>query len=140
MKQRVSIAHFGLEYDAFLFASLGDDRNGVTLAIASLLGRMNLDPWDEAASLAALPADVAAQRLASLIEAMPDQPLKHPESATLAARLIALLPAQPKSAASGRDPLAATGPKISRGPVIYVLWFAIFCLLLLGASFVNSSR
>jgi hypothetical protein len=140
MNQRVSIARFGLEYDAFLFSSLGDDRHGMPLAIASVLGRMDLDPWHEAAALAALPADAAAKKLASFIEAMPDQPPKPPDSATLAARLITLLPAQSKTAARVQDPPAGTGAEMRRGPVIYLLWLALFCIVLLGASFVNVSR
>lgn len=35
----------GSEFDAFLFASVGDDRNGLPFSIVSLLGRMDLDPW-----------------------------------------------------------------------------------------------
>src|SRR4051812_29590671 len=85
----------GLQYTAFLFEPLGEDRNGVPLALASILGRMSLDPWSEAASLAAMPANVAAQRLASLIEAMPNHALQRPESKTLAERLVKLLPTRP---------------------------------------------
>jgi hypothetical protein len=140
MKQRVSIAQFGLEYQAFLFAPLGDDGNGTPLAIASILGRMSLDPWHEAAALAALPADVAAKKLASFIDAMPDRSLKHPGSAELAARLVKLLPAPPSSAVPELDPIAGTGAKKTRGPITYVIWFAIFCVLLLGASFANATR
>jgi hypothetical protein len=141
MKQRASIAHFGLEYHAFLFAPLGDDRNGTPLAIASILGRMSLDPWHEAAALAALPADVAATKLASFIDAMPDWSLKHPGTAELAARLVKLLPAPPTNpAVQARDLIAATGAKRSRGLVVYAIWFAIFCILLLGASLANATR
>jgi hypothetical protein len=135
MKQRVSMARPGLEYEAFLFAPLGDDRNGTPLALASILGRMSLDPWSEAAALAALPADVAARKLALLIEAMPDQPLEHRESATLAARLINLLPTQPKTAPPEPDLIADAGMKKGRRPVTYLIWFAIFCILLVGAIF-----
>jgi hypothetical protein len=148
MKERVSLADFGLQYREFLFTSLGDDRNGTPLALASVLGRMNLDPWHEAASLAALPADVAARRLTSLIEAIPGQALNPPESATLAARLIALLPARPKAEAPRPDlPEAvelpeAAGPKTNRRPVVYVIWFAIIfvVVLALSASLVTGGR
>lgn len=140
MKERASIAHFGLEYQAFLFAPLGDDGNGTPLAIASILGRMSLDPWHEAAALAALPADVAAKKLASFIDAMPDRSLKHPGSAELAARLVKLLPAPHNSAVQARDLTAAAGAKQSRGLVVYAFWFAIFCVLLLGASLANAAR
>ncbi len=139
MTQRAPVAHFGLKYDAFLFASLGDDRNGIPLAIASLLGRLNLDPWQEAASLAALPAEAATRKLASFIEALPGQPLRHPESAALAARLITLLPDAGKSDLQAAGPQASPGAKPGRRPVNYLLWFAILCVLLLGAALANAT-
>lgn len=135
MKQRVSMARPGREYEAFLFAPLGDDSNGTPLAVASILGRMSLDPWSEAACLAALPADVAARKLASFIEAMPNQRMEHPESATLAARLIKLLPTHPKPAPPEPGSAADASTKKRRRPVIYLIWFAVFCILLLGAAF-----
>jgi hypothetical protein len=135
MKHRDPMAQAGLEYQEFLFAPLGDDRNGTPLAVASIMGRMSLDPWNEAASLAALPADAAVRRLALLIEAMPNRPLQHQESATLAAGLIKLLPARPTPAARGRAPLAGAGATKSRRPLTYLIWFALFCIFLLGATF-----
>ena len=135
MKKRASIPHPGLEYEAFLFAPLGDDCNGTPLALASILGRMSLDPWSEAASLAALPADVAARKLATLIDATPNQPLQRMESATLAARLITLLPARPKQATPEPRQVTDAGTKKGRWPVIYLIWFAVFCILLLGITF-----
>jgi hypothetical protein len=148
MKQRGSLTDFGLQYREFLFTSLGDDSNGTPLALASVLGRMNLDPWHEAAALAALPAAVAVTRLTSLIEAIPDQALNQPESATLAARLIALLPARPKTEAPRLDPPEEVelpeeaGPKTNRRALVYVLWFAIFLIvaLALGAGFMTGGR
>jgi len=127
--------HPGLKYEAFLFAPLGDDCNGTPLALASILGRMSLDPWDEAESLAALPADAAAEKLASLIGAMPNQPLAHAESATLVAGLMKLLPAQSKPSRPEADPIADAGAKKGRRPVTYLIWFAILCVLLLGIAF-----
>src|SRR6266403_2366696 len=127
MKQRVSMARPGREYEAFLFAPLGDDSKGTPLSVASILGRMSLDPWNEAASLAALPADVATRKLASLFEAMPNQRLEHPEAATLAARLIKLLPTHPIPAPSEPGPMADASPKEGRRPVVYLIWLAIVC-------------
>jgi hypothetical protein len=138
VKPRVSIARLDLEYDKFLFATIGDDRNGLPLAVASVLGRMNLDPWHEAAALAALPSDLATRKLASLIEAVPHEPSKHQQSTILATRLIALLPDHVKS----KKPERATGAgsPANRRPVTYVIWFAILCALLLGARFAAGSQ
>ena len=135
MKRPVPISHPGLPYAAFLFEPLGDDHNGVPLALASILGRMGLDPWNEAASLAALPMDVAAQKLVSLIEALPNRAATHPASNTLAARLIKLLPAQPKPAAPESAPLADARAKKRRPLVTYLIWIALACVVLVAATF-----
>lgn len=82
----------GSEFNAFLFSPIGEGRNGMPLSVVSLLARCDLDPWLEATSLAAMPADAAARRLDSLIRSLPDQPLTLPDSRTIATRLIALLP------------------------------------------------
>jgi hypothetical protein len=134
MKKRASLSHPALKYTAFLFEPLGDDRNGVPLALASILGRMSLDPWSEAASLAAMPAAAAAHKLAALIEAMPDNSLLHPESNTLAERLIRLLPAQSVTTAAVTAPLANAAVTERRPLVTYLLWIAVLCILLVGAS------
>jgi hypothetical protein len=93
MKRRPSTSYPGLPYQAFLFEPLGEDRNGAPLALASILGRMSLDPWNEAALLAALPVDVAAKKLAAMMVALPDRLYSHLQSTTLAERLVKLLPA-----------------------------------------------
>jgi hypothetical protein len=92
MGTRVPVPRLGSEFNAFLFSAIGDDRNGMPLSVVSLLARRDLDPWQEAASLAEMPKDAATRRLDSLIRALPDQPLTLPDSGAVAARLIALLP------------------------------------------------
>jgi hypothetical protein len=100
MKRPASYSPLGSEYDNFLFAPIGDDRNGMPLSVVSLLGRMDLDPWEEAASLASSSPEAAAQRLAVLLRALPDQSMLHPDPEGAATRLIALLPR--RNHASGR--------------------------------------
>jgi len=140
-KHRAANVRPGLEYEPFLFASLGADRNGMPLAVASMLGRLNLDPWDEAACMAALPADAAVGKLASLIEALPGQTLKHPECEALAASLIALLPRQPETATATAkvDPIAGTGASKGLGLGLYVVRLVIICVVLLAAGFADAS-
>jgi hypothetical protein len=80
------------EFNVFLFARIGADRNDTPLSVLSALARLNIDPWQEAAELARLPREAATQRLASSIAALADGPSAHLEHGTLAAGLIALLP------------------------------------------------
>src|SRR5579872_265817 len=81
----------GPEFDHFLFAPIGEERNGMLLSVVSALARLDLDPWQETAQLAQLPGATATQRLTSLIAALPDRPA-HEDPQTVAAGLIALLP------------------------------------------------
>ncbi len=62
------------------------------LTVLSTLARLDLDPWQEAARLAGAPGQIATERLASLITSLPGRPSTLPDSRTIAATLIALLP------------------------------------------------
>jgi hypothetical protein len=135
MKKRASLSHPDLPYTAFLFEPLGDDGNGVPLVLAAILGRMSLDPWSEAASLAAMPVDAAVQKLASLIEAMPNHASMRPESNTLAERLIRLLPVRSNPPEAATEPLADAHATKGRPLVTYLAWIAVlFCVLLVAAN------
>jgi hypothetical protein len=102
-----SYSALGSEYDNFLFAPIGIERSGMLLSVVSLLGRMDLDPWEEAARLAGLSAHCAAQKLAALLRALPNPvPQLDPDGA--AARLIALLPRR------NADPTVGSQPGVAR--------------------------
>ncbi|MDQ7777856.1 MAG: hypothetical protein Q4615_19290 [Paracoccus aminovorans] len=47
------------EFDRFLHASVGEDRNGYAVTILSTLARLGLDPWKETAELVTLGRDAA---------------------------------------------------------------------------------
>ena len=42
------------EFDSFLFAAVGEERDGIPLSVLSALSRLGLDPRDEAARLSRL--------------------------------------------------------------------------------------
>ena len=50
---RFSLPHSDL--NDFLFATVGEEQNGMPLNVVSGLTRLGLDPWGEAARLAVLP-------------------------------------------------------------------------------------
>ncbi len=104
----------GSEFDAFLFAPLGEDRNGLPLSVVSHLARMNLDPWQEAEKLAALPAEAAARRLALSLDTLMDPVLRRANTQTMVLRLLALLPRS--EPASFRTPVANLGSAAAPGP------------------------
>jgi hypothetical protein len=127
-----SIAALGPEFDDFLFAIIGDDRNGMQLSVVSVLARVDLDPWYEAATLAELPAELAALRLAPLLAALSERTLQQASAKTTAVRLIALLPrranASTPPAVRGLGAASATHPRALPTPIL----IAIYLILSLG--------
>ena len=97
------------EFDNFLFATVGNDRNEMPLSVLSALTRLEIDPWLEAAELAQVPRETAIQRLASSIAALADGPLAHLDPGTIAVRLIGLLPSRDRSNIRSRERLPVLG-------------------------------
>jgi hypothetical protein len=89
-----SVSQFRSEFDAFLYAPVEEHTDGPLLSVISVLARLDIDPWQEAAKLARMSRDKAAWRLAALIETLPGDPAIHMHSKAIATRLIALLPGQ----------------------------------------------
>jgi hypothetical protein len=140
MTPTASIRPLGSEFDDFLFALVGEDRNGMPLSVVSVLARMDLDPWMEAANLAALPAETAVRKLAGWLDALSDSALNPASPDTRAARLIALLPRRenPNSPppVTGTSAIAAARPR----PLINATLLAIYMILSLGIQFVIARR
>jgi hypothetical protein len=78
----------------FLFAPVGTEANGMTLSLVSVFARLGDDPWREAGRLAKLPVSDAISSLAGTIAGMPTSKWPLPAATTIAARLVALLPAR----------------------------------------------
>ena len=133
-----SISVLGSEFDDFLFASIGDDRNDMPLSVLSALARLDIDPWQEADKLSQLPGETAIQRLASLIAALPDWPSMQLDPGTIAARLIGLLPRRARSNVRSRETLpdAAYVTKLRAGIFLY----AIFIAFILAVQSIALSR
>jgi hypothetical protein len=102
MMTPVASVLFVSEYDDFLYASIGEERNEMPLSVLSALSRLNVDPWQEAAELSELPTSTAAQRVASLIARLPAGRWVLADSRAIGDRLIELLP----RAASSKVPSA----------------------------------
>jgi hypothetical protein len=127
MTRSASFSVLASEFDDFLFAPIGDDRNDMPLSVLSALARLDIDPWQEAAELARLPRETATQRFASSIAALPHESTAHLEHGTIAARLIALLPHHASSNIPSRDTLLDAGDvtKFRAGMGMYVV-FIVF--------------
>jgi len=88
----VSNSRPGCQFDQFLYASVGDDANGIPLTVLSALARMDVDPWEEAAKLTQLPRASAVTQLVTLLAALRHAPVAGLDPARIAPPLIALLP------------------------------------------------
>jgi len=129
MTPTASIHPLGTEFNDFLFALVGEDRNGMPLSVVSVLARMDLDPWMEAASLADLPAETAARKLAAWLDALSDPALKPASPDTRADRLIALLPR--RVTPYPPPPVDRTGAVVAaRPPGLLKLILLAICLIL----------
>jgi hypothetical protein len=128
----------GSEFDNFLFAPIGEDRNDMPLSVLSAFARLDIDPWQEVAELARLPRKTATQRLASLIAALPGQPTAHLEPGAISVRLIALLPRQANSNILPRRTLVDAGDLTKFRAGVYM--YAVFIVIMLGAQWIAASR
>src|SRR6185312_12891530 len=80
------------DLSAFLYADVGDERNGMALTVVSTIARIGRDPWEEASRLAALPKASATSQLAQIIHDVPTTNWNLAEASAIASRLVQLLP------------------------------------------------
>ena len=106
---RFSLLHSDL--NDFLFASVGEEQNGVTLSVVSALTRLGVDPWEEAARLTPLPKARAAEALASLIARLPIRRTQSLDDLAISRQLVKLLPAQRAAPLQGREQAGAEQKK-----------------------------
>jgi hypothetical protein len=131
-----SVSQFRSEFDDFLYAPVDESNSGTLLSVLSALARLDVDPWQEAASLARMSRESATQRLASLIVALHGGLLAHLDSRTIAIRLIALLPRAPSFKAVQHETLPQAGTlPISRAIIYVVIINAIFMALASGSQY-----
>jgi hypothetical protein len=114
----------GAEFDSFLLAPVGEERNGMTLSVLSALARLDVDPWEETAALASMPKDRAKERLAALFNASTKSLANGLSSDVVAARLIALLP----TASNLKIPTPVTVVKAKFSSVVVMLGFLLVAL------------
>ncbi len=131
-----SVSRVVTEFDKFLFAPIGEDKNGMLLSVLSALARLDVDPWQEAAALTRLLGDAAVRRLTSLIAALPDLPSARLEPGVIADRLVALLPRR----AGPHLPTRATALTQGTATQSLALLCAIFVAFLLGAMWIMARR
>jgi len=114
------------QFEPFLYASVGEDSEGSTVTVLSALARLNLDPWAEAAELAALGPERAATRFGLLLARVRDVPALGQGHGSVGRDLTRLLPAG--AARPGSSGAAAKiGVPFTSG-TIWVIAAALFVL------------
>ena len=109
LSARFSPRHSDL--NEFLFASVGNEQNGMPLNVVSALTLLDVDPWGEAARLAALPKALAAKALAPMIARLPIFRREQSDDLIISRRLVELLPACRQAATPGPEQAGAKQKK-----------------------------
>jgi hypothetical protein len=138
LRPEYSLGHS--EYNAFLFAAVGEEKVGLPLTVLTALSRLGVDPWQEAARLSDLPREMAARAFAVTIAKLPEGDWKASDAETIAARLVDWLPSRSASpipsTAAGR---ARSNMKNSRFAV-WLGWGALFVVALLLTLYMQPDR
>jgi hypothetical protein len=92
MDNRLSVLSVTSRYNQFLYAPICEEANGMQLSVLSALARMDVDPWEEATRLAAMPKAIAVRTLASTVGRVLGKSRNPSEMEVIAARLVHLLP------------------------------------------------
>jgi hypothetical protein len=113
----------------FLFASVGDEQNEMPLSVISALTRLGLEPWEEAARLAALPKALAAEALVPMIARLSLAWQQRSDNLAIAQRLVGFLPVRGHVAELGRQRTSAWDKRYSNAVTL------LACLALGGTVF-----
>jgi hypothetical protein len=148
LRPEYSLGHS--EYNAFLFASVGEEETGLPLTVQTALIRLGFDPWQEAARLSDLPKAAAIQALAAAMARLPEGDWKASSLPEIAARLVGCLPGRsapaiPPTASKGtggKRP-AAKRPDVERtksGAAAWLVWIALAAALFVGVLALQGSN
>jgi hypothetical protein len=133
-----SVSFFSREFDDFLCAPIGADRNEMPLTVLSALSRLDIDPWKEAAELSELPRDTATQRLASLVARLPGGRWAA-DAKAIADRLIELSPRRSRSSVQPNEKARGL-QQMTGSPVVLICAALALVALIIAASFERSAR
>src|SRR4029077_20830159 len=98
--------------------AVGEQQNGMPLNVVSGLTRLGLDPWEEAARLAALPKARAAEKLAPIIARLPVDRPQTSDNLAISRLLVELLPEHGRAASQGPQQSDAKGKKYIQAMIV----------------------
>jgi hypothetical protein len=138
LRPEYSLGHS--EYNAFLFAAVGEEKVGLPLTVLTALARLGIDPWQEAARLADLPREAAVRAFALTIAKLPVGDWKASDSEAIAARLVNWLPGR---SASPIVPISSIRTRVqmkNTRPSTWLVGGAVFVVLLFLAIYMQPDR
>ena len=99
MTPATSVTFFKPEFGDFLYAQIGSPADRMPLTVMSAMARLDIDPWQQAAELAALSRAAANARLLAIFAQLPLDQKPPTISQALVCHLIELLPRNNKMSA-----------------------------------------
>ena len=128
LRPEYSLGHS--EYNAFLFAAVGEEKVGLPLTVLTALTRLGFDPWREAARLSDLPKETAARAFAATIAMLPEGDWKASELEAIAARLVNWLPGRSALAIPLVEATLIRGKKMRSRIATVLSWVVLAAVLL----------
>ena len=116
------------DFERFLYASVGEDRNGYVVTVLSALARLGLDPWSETAELVTLGRDGARARLGVLLARFRDVPALASDHGRIARDLSQLLPESRTSGSLKRAASTVADGRPGKSGAIWAVLAIIFVL------------
>ena len=139
LRPEYSLGHS--EYNAFLFAAVGEEKVGLPLTVLTALTRLGFDPWREAARLSDLPRETAARAFAVTIAIIPEGNWKASDSEAIATRLVNWLPGRSAQAIPSVEARLIGGKKMKSGFATWLVWGVLaVALLFLGLHLISDNN
>src|SRR3546814_6948512 len=109
LRSEYSLGHS--QFNDFLFAYVGEEKEGLEVTVLSALARLGLDPWEEAARLSALSEEAATSALTATIARVPEGNWRASDARAIALRLVDFLPSQGSSSQGSPQDESGAQPK-----------------------------
>src|SRR3546814_12239684 len=90
LRSEYSLGHS--QFNDFLFAYVGEEKEGLEVTVLSALARLGLDPWEEAARLSTLSEEAATSALTATIARVPEGNWRASEPWAIDLPLVVFLP------------------------------------------------
>ena len=138
LRREYSLGHS--EYNDFLFASVGEEKIGMSLTVLTALTRLGVDPWLEAARLADLSKEAALQAFTATIAKLPEGDWKAADSEAIAQRLLSWLPGKSTKAVPAVAVKRSLADRMKLGFAPWLVWSALALAVLLVTVYLQADH